>query len=176
MRADRLKKARGIEIQWLAFPLHPEIPEEGLTLEELFAGRGMDIRAAQERLEKVAASLCLPLAPRIRTYNTRLAQELAKWAESQGKGDDFLHAVFRAYFAEGRNIGEIEELAALAASTGLSADVARSVIRQRSFGQAVDADWARARALGITAVPTFLFDHRRMVGFQPYEALAQLIE
>jgi len=66
-------------------------------------------------------------------------------------------------------------LAALAASTGLPADEAERVIRQRSFRQAVDADWARARGLGISAVPTFLFDHRRMVGFQPYEALVQLI-
>jgi len=123
----------------------------------------------------VAASLSLPLAPRTRIYNTRLAQELAKWAESQGKGDDFHQAAFRAYFAQGKNIGVIEELAALAASTGLPADEARQVIRQRSFRQAVDADWARAHGLGISAVPTFLFDHRRMVGFQPYEALVQLI-
>jgi predicted DsbA family dithiol-disulfide isomerase len=136
----------------------------------------MDIRASQERLEKVAASLSLPLVPRTRIYNTRLAQELAKWAESQGKGDDFHHAAFRAYFVEGKNIAVIEELAALAASAGLPADEAERVIRQRSFRQAVDADWARARALRISAVPTFLFDHRRMVGFQPYEALVQLIE
>jgi predicted DsbA family dithiol-disulfide isomerase len=134
------------------------------------------MRAAQERLEKVADSLSLPLAPRIRTYNTRLAQELAKWAESQRKGDDFHHAVFRAYFAENRNIAMIEELTALAASTGLPADEAARVIRERAFRQAVDADWIRARDLGITAVPTFLFDHRRMVGFQPYEAMEQLIE
>ena len=124
----------------------------------------------------MAASLSLPLAPRTRIYNTRLAQELAKWAESQGKGDDFHQAAFRAYFAQGKNIGVIEELAALAASTGLPADEARQVIWQRSFRQAVDADWARAHGLGISAVPTFLFDHRRMVGFQPYEALVQLIE
>jgi len=175
VRTDRLKRERGIEIRWLAFPLHPEVPEEGLTLEELFAGRRFDVKAAQERLEKVAASLRLPLASRIRTYNTRLAQELAKWAESEGRGDDFHRAVFRAYFGEGKNIGVREELAALAASIGLPADEARHVIRERSFRQAVDGDWARARALAITAVPTFLFDHKKMVGFQPYEALRGLI-
>ena len=147
-----------------------------MTLEELFAGRRIDIKAARERLEKVAASLGLALAPRLMTYNTRLAQELAKWAESEGKGDDFLGAVFKAYFEEGKNIGKIEELAALAASIGLPTDVARRVILERSFRQAVDGDWVRARALGITAVPTFLFDHKRVVGFQPYEALSRLIE
>ncbi|HUJ68009.1 MAG TPA: DsbA family protein, partial [Syntrophorhabdales bacterium] len=98
-----------------------------------------------------------------------------KWAESQGKGDDFHRAVFNAYFVQGKNIAVIEELVALALSTGLPADEAERVIRQRSFRQAVDADWARAQSLRITAVPTFLFDRKRVVGFQPYEALAELI-
>ena len=175
VRTDRLKREHGIETRWLAFPLHPEVPEEGLTLEELFAGRRFDVRAAQERLERVAASLSLPLASRTRIYNTRLAQELAKWAESQGKGDDFHRAVFNAYFVQGKNIAVIEELVALALSTGLPADEARRVILERSFRQAVDGDWARAQSLRVTAVPTFLFDHKRVVGFQPYEALAELI-
>ena len=164
-----------IEVRWLAFPLHPETPEEGLTLEELFAGRNVDVPRIQERLKRVADSLGLPLAGRTKTYNSRLAQELGKWAESEGAGDRFHHAVFRAYFAESRNIAGVDELVGLAASVGLPEDAARHVVLARTFRAAVDADWDRSLALGITAVPTFIAAGRRVVGFQPYETLAQLV-
>ena len=164
-----------IEVRWLAFPLHPETPEEGLTLEELFAGRNVDVPRIQERLKRVADSLGLPLAGRTKTYNSRLAQELGKWAESEGAGDRFHDAVFRAYFAGGVNIGKVDELVGLAASVGLPEDAARHVVLARTFRAAVDADWDRSLALGITAVPTFIAAGRRVVGFQPYETLAQLV-
>ena len=62
------------------------------------------------------------------TYNSRLAQELAKWAESKGKGDEFHRAVFEAYFVETKNIGKIDELALLAQSLGLPEEEARQVL------------------------------------------------
>ncbi len=170
-----MKNERDIEIRWLAFPLHPDTPEEGLTLKELFAGRDVDIAAIEKRLQAVADSLSLPLGARAKTYNSRLAQELSKWAESKGKGEKFHHAVFRAYFAEGRNIALVDELAALAESAGLPAEEARRVVLSREFRRAVDDDWERSRALGISAVPTFIAGSKRLVGFQPYEALAALV-
>ena len=54
MRVDQLKKDYEIQAQWTAFPLHPDTPEEGLTLEQLFAGRGIDIPRAMARLKQVA--------------------------------------------------------------------------------------------------------------------------
>jgi predicted DsbA family dithiol-disulfide isomerase len=146
-----------------------------VTLKELFAGRDVDIPAIQKRLKKVADSLSLPLANRTMTYNSRLAQELAKWAESEGKGEEFHRAVFRAYFVDGKNIAMADELARLAESVGLPAQEARQAVLSRRLRQAVDADWERSRALGIDAVPTFIFSSRRIVGFQPYEALAELV-
>ena len=50
MRTDRLKAAYEIEFRYTLFPLHPDTPDEGLTLEQLFAGRSFDIEAAQARL------------------------------------------------------------------------------------------------------------------------------
>jgi predicted DsbA family dithiol-disulfide isomerase len=173
VHTDRLQKEYEIEVRWFAFPLHPEVPEEGLSLEELFAGRGVNISASLHRLKQVASSLSLPLTDLTRTYNSRLAQELAKWAESQGKGDEFHHTIFRAYFVDGKNIGRVDELVTLAASLGLPADEARDVILARRFREAVDSDWARSQALGVTAVPTFVIDDQRIVGFQSYQILKQ---
>jgi predicted DsbA family dithiol-disulfide isomerase len=173
VHTDRLNKEYEVEVRWLAFPLHPEVPEEGLSLEELFAGRGVKISTSLQRLKQVASSLSLPLTDLTRTYNSRLAQELAKWAESQGKGDEFHHMIFKAYFVDGKNIGRIDELVTLAASIRLPADEARDVILARRFREAVDSDWSRSQALGVTAVPTFIVGDQRIVGFQSYEVLKQ---
>ena len=175
MRIDQLRKNYELEVRWTAFPLHPETPEDGLTLEELFAGKPINIEKSMARLKQVADSLGLLLGERKKTYNSRLAQELAKWAESKGKGDAFHEAVFRVYFADGKNIARMEELVAIAKSVGLSEREARSVLELRTFKEVVDRDWARSRALGITGVPTFMVDHQAIVGFQPYEMLEQFL-
>jgi predicted DsbA family dithiol-disulfide isomerase len=164
-----------IDIRWLAFPLHPEIPAEGATLEQLFKGRGVDTAAIAQRLKQVAEGLGLPLAPSGTVYNTRLAQEMVKWAESKSKGHEIHQALFRAYFVEGRNIGQIEELAEIASSAGLSGEEARQAVESGTYKAAVDADWSRSRTLAVSAVPTFAMEGRRLVGFQPYEAIEQFV-
>jgi len=171
-----LRKNYEIGVQWRAFPLHPETPEEGITLQELFAGRGVDGEKAKLRLKQVADELGLPLGERDKTYNSRLAQELAKWAEVKGKGDPFHDGVFRAYYVYGKNIGRKDELVSLAKSIGLPEEEGRSVLEQRTYKEAVDADWSRSHALGITAVPTFLMNGNEVVGAQPYEVLEHLLK
>jgi predicted DsbA family dithiol-disulfide isomerase len=176
VRIDQLKKNYDIKIRWTAFPLHPETPDNGLTLEELFAGQPIDIKKAMSRLRQVAGELGLSLGERKKTYNSRLAQELAKWAESEGKGDPFHEAVFRAYFVGGKNIGRADELVVLAKSISLPEKKARSVLELRTFKEAVESDWSRSHALGITGVPTFVVDQQTTVGFQPYEELEQFLK
>jgi predicted DsbA family dithiol-disulfide isomerase len=175
VRIEQLRKQYDIVVQWVAFPLHPDTPEDGLTLEQLFAGRAFDIGQMMRRLRQVAQDLGLPLSERKKTYNSRLAQELSKWAESLDKGEQYHDAVFRAYFVEGINIGKPDELVRLAGSLGLPEDQARTVLNTRSFKQAVDSDWKRSHTLGITAVPTFVINNTKLVGAQPYEALEQFL-
>lgn len=159
-------------MQWRAFPLHPETPEEGVTLEQLFAGRNMDIPSAMARLKKVAAELGLPWGERTMSYNSRLAQELGKWAETRGQGDAFHDAVFRAYFVDGKNIAQTEVLMGLVHLLGLPETEAREALQKRDFKESVDSDWALVDRLGITSVPTFVLNDSTLVGAQPYEALA----
>jgi len=175
VRIDQLRKNYEIEVRWIAFPLHPETPEEGLTFEELFAGQPVDIEKIKARLKQVASELGLVLGERKKTYNSRLAQELGKWAELNGKGDPFHEAVFRAYFVDGKNIGRVDELVAIAESIGLPEKAARSVLELRTFKEAVDADWSRSRALAITGVPAFVINDRAVIGAQPYEVLEKLV-
>jgi predicted DsbA family dithiol-disulfide isomerase len=162
--------------RWRAFPLHPEIPGEGMLLEQLFSGRPVDVQGTQLRLRRTAEELGLPFGETDRLYNTRLAQELALWAESQGRGGAFHTAVFQAYFADGEDISSIPLLVNLAESVGLPAAEAEEVLVTGASKAAVDEDWAVSRALQITAVPTFIVNRSRLVGAQPYEALCSLME
>jgi predicted DsbA family dithiol-disulfide isomerase len=170
-----LQRDLQIAIQWLAFPLHPETPPEGRTLQDLFAGRHFDIPQMLSHLKQVAQDLQLPFGDRQMTYNSRRAQELGKWAEQNGKGDAFHHAVFRAYFARGYNIYDMGTLIAIAESVGLDGNDAREVLDSGAFKEAVDRDWSQAYKTGVTAVPTFLFNGQTLVGAQPYAALKNFI-
>lgn len=175
MRTEQLQREFGVQLRHTVFPLHPEIPQPGIELAELFAGRGYDLEASFERLRQVAAELALPLARRTRSYNSRRAQELGKWAESLGRGDAFRAAVYQAYFVSGRNIAKVDELVSLAAGLGLDAEQARQVLQQKNYAGAVDADWQRAKELGVTAVPTFSWHGQTLVGFTSYATLRQLV-
>ena len=165
-----------IDIKWTAFPLHPETPAAGLTLEELFAGRPVDIKKVRAHLNRTAKDLGLPFGNRERTYNSRLAQEVGKLAEEQGCGQQYHIAAFRAYFADGLNIGLQSTLVELGTSVGLSAKQVLEALEKRTFKDAVDKDWMRSYQSGVTAVPTFMINGKSLVGAQPYERLAQLIE
>ncbi len=127
-------------------------------------------------LQKVATELGLPWGRRTRTYNSRRAQELGKWAESLGKGDEFHKAVFQAYFAAGRNIAAISVLQEIAGTVGLDGRMAEQALAEWAFKEAVERDWEYSRTCGITAVPTFMVDGRIVVGAQPYQALEDLVK
>ena len=146
-----------------------------MTLEQLFKGRNKDIGMMLARLKQVARQENLPFGDRTHTYNSRLAQELGKWAEEQGKGDAFHNTAFRAYFVHGKNIAQAPVLVQLAESVGLDGDEAQDMIESRTFKDAVDEDWTLARKLGITAVPTFYLSEQHLVGAQPYEMLEQFL-
>ena len=157
------------------FPLHPETPMEGRSLAELFQGRGVDLEAMHARMKGLMEAEGLPYERRSHTYNSRLAQELGKWADAEAGGEAIHDAFYRAYFVETRNIADTETLLEIAASVGLSAETAAEVLAERRFSDAVDADWARSAELGITGVPTFVAGGHGVVGAQPYEALEALL-
>ena len=146
-----------------------------MLLTDLFAGRSVDIQQMMVRLRQVAREEGLALGDRKKTYNSRLAQELGKWAEANGKGEEYHRSVFHAYFADGHNIAEIATLLDLVKGIGLSPAEAKKVLENRTFQHAVDRDWARSQALGVTAVPTFFCGDQFLAGAQPYHVLERFV-
>ena len=174
MRTDRLRQEFDLDIRLSVFPLHPETPEAGQSLEDLFAGR-YDIEAMMQRCVAVAKELNLPFGNRTHTYNSRRAQELGKWAEEQGVGEAFHRAVYHAYYVDGCNIALPGILAEIAESVGLDPDAALLTIDKQRYATHVDGDWRRARELGVTSIPTVIYQQQALVGFQPYARYRKLV-
>ena len=165
-----------MKVEWVHFPLHPDTPAEGRSLADLFARRNLDLKAMHAQMKARMDAEGLPYGERTMTYNSRLAQELGKWADTQPGGAAIHDALFRAYFAEGRDISQPGVLLDIARQVGLSVDAAREVLEKRTFKDAVDADWKLSREYGVTGVPTFVAGRSGVVGAQPYDALVQLVQ
>ena len=165
-----------MQVKFVHFPLHPDTPQQGKSLTDLFAGRGYDIAKMQAQMRARMEAEGLPYGDRKMTYNSRLAQELGKWAESQPGGEAIHDALFKAYFVDTKNISDPDTLVEIAKSVGLDEAKAREVLEKRTYKAAVDADWEKSRQYGVTGVPTFVVGERGVVGAQPYEALEQLVK
>ena len=174
-RVKQLKRDYDIKIEFVHFPLHPETPSEGKSLADLFGRGPEELKARHDQMQGLMDAEGLPYNQRSHTYNSRLAQEIGKWAETQPGGEAIHDKFFEAYFVDRRNVGDVEVIVDIAKSAGLDEAEARAVLAERRFKDAVDADWAKSRAYGVTGVPTFVTGGQGVVGAQPYKVLEQLM-
>jgi len=178
-RLEKALKQLGGEIEtrieWLPFQLNPAIPEGGMARAEyrrakfgsLEHGRALDARVAQEG---AGEGIAFAFERMQRTPSTRAAHRLIDLAQSQGSADAVVDALFRAYFEDALDIGDARVLAEVARKHTVggwpeSADAAR--VRENE---------ERVRELGISGVPTFIFDRKTGIsGAHPPETLLQAI-
>ena len=164
-------------MKWVHFPLHPETPQEGRALTDLFSGRSPEqIEAQQAQMRDLMEQEDLPYGKRTQTYNSRLAQEIGAWADTQEGGEVMHDALYKAYFVETKNIGDPDVLLEIVEANGLSVEDARKVLEERTFKDAVDEDWQKSRQYGVTGVPTFVAAGHGVVGAQTYETLEKFLE
>ena len=175
MRIEKLKERYQINVSFIPFPLHPETPEEGHSLETLFAGRNLDLPRMQSHMTELMQAEGLPYGDRTMTFNSRLAQELAKWVDTQIDDSNIHMLLFQAYFVEGINLSCVDNLVSIAGQAGMAPEEARKILIERNFQNAVDSDWQRSLKLGITSVPTFVINDQGVAGAQPFEVLEQLV-
>jgi predicted DsbA family dithiol-disulfide isomerase len=114
---------------------------------------------------------------KVQFTGTRKAHELIHFAATHGLAHEMLHRLFRAFFTEGRNVGDLDTLAELAAEVGLDASEARSVITAGIYDKDVSADIAQAQQLGVHGVPFFVLNGKyALSGAQPVEALERALQ
>jgi predicted DsbA family dithiol-disulfide isomerase len=132
-------------------------------LEAKFGGPGRtDAIYARVSAAAQEAGLTLALDAIRRQPNTLDAHRLIAWAQAQGVGDasDLVERLFRAYFVEGRHVGDRDELARLAADAGYDRAQARAFLESDALRDEIARSDERARTLGINGVPFFVFNGR----------------
>ncbi len=177
MRIEKLRTEHNVKIEWVHFPLHPETPAEGRSLEDLFRGRNVDRKAMHAQMKARMDAEGLPYGERTMTYNSRLSQELGKWADTQPGGEAFHDAMFRAYFVDARNISEPAVLLEIVAEVGLpvAPPPARCWRSARSRRRWTGTGRSRASTASPACRPSSRAS-RGVVGAQPYEVLEQLVK
>ncbi|WP_137112329.1 DsbA family oxidoreductase [Rhodobacter sp. SY28-1] len=169
-------------IQWHPFQLNPDMPEEGLSkrayLEQKFGGKAR-VDAVHERLREVARNAGVDMDPDKpqRMPNTLNAHRLIHWAGIEGVQQAVVNALMRAYWTEGRDIGDLPTLADIAGENGMDRKATLRLLQSDADADDIAARDQDARRKGVNAVPTFLIAQQYVVsGAQPPETWGKVIE
>ncbi len=144
------------------------------------------LRPEDDYLQNAWRNSVYPLAERMGIFmrlpdvspqpHTQLAFEGFQYAREHGKATEYNHAVFVAFFQQGRDIGKLDVLAAIAGEIGLDAADFRAAVESGRYRQQHQQALRQAQAAQITAVPTIIVGHRRLQGLYPTEAIAAMID
>ena len=160
-------------IDWHPFQLNPDMPPEGVdTRDYLLArfGSEQQLQAIHDRFRATARQNGVTMDPDTpkRIPNTMNAHRVIHWAGLEGRQTLVVAAIMRAYWVEGRDIGNLGVLADIAAGAGMDRAVVTRLLASDADLDTVKAREAHARSRGVSAVPTFLIDNKYVVsGAQP---------
>lgn len=171
-----------VTVEWRSYELDPTTPSRvELSMDEVLERKyGLtpeQASAANRQMTALAAKVGLDYhLDRVQIGNTFDAHRLIHLAAEGGKAGEMKERLLRAYFTEGRAISDPATLAELANEVGLDPSRVAHVLDGDEFAADVRADEARARELGSTGVPYFVFDERLGVpGAQPPDVLLRLL-
>ena len=174
--------APDVRIEYHSFELAPDTPVDfaGSEVDFLVGAKGLPrqrVLAMLDRVTGVAAEAGLTYDfDRLQHTKTLKAHELLHFAKAKGLQHEMEERLMAAYFTEGKHVGRVDDLVALAEEVGLDAGEARSALESAEYLPAVRADQEQARAYGINGVPFFVIDGQYGVsGAQPPAAFENVI-
>ncbi len=170
------------EIEWRPFELNPQMPVEGLERKAYMRAKfGDDERAGEiyAAIRTAGEGEDIPFAfdDITRVPNTIASHRLIAWSLPRGRQDEMVEALFRAYFLDGKDIGDIDVLVEAAAAAGLKESEARAYLAGEEGVEETKAEAWEAKRLGISGVPCFVFDGKYAVsGAQEPEVFSQVFD
>lgn len=168
-------------IEWHPFQLNPDMPAEGMArqdyLEAKFGGpEGAERAYKPIRDQAAAVGLEIDWDAIARTPNTLNAHRLIHWAGIERRQTFVVDRLFKAYFREGRDLGDPEVLADIADGAGMDASVVLRLLESDADLQDIRDRDAASREMGVTGVPTFVVNGQHAVpGAQPPELWSKVI-
>ena len=170
------------DIRFQPFELNPQMPSEGQDINEHIRQKygstpeqsGANRTMIRERAAELGFSMKMAEGSRI--YNTFDAHRLLYWAGIEGRQSAVKHALFAAYFTDGRNPGDVDVLVDVAEQAGLDGAAARDVIVSGRYAEEVRAEERRWTSQGIAAVPAVIIDGKYLIsGGQPAAAFERAL-
>ena len=164
-RAVAERPTLDVNVSWRPFQLNPDMPSEGLDRKRYLSAKFGGAEGAERvyaRVREAGASegIDFNFEAIKRSPNTIDSHRLIHWAEESGHQDAIVERLFKAYFLDGRDIGDRAALIEVAGDAGMDADhVATLLERDQGRGRVLEeCSWAVQ--VGVSGVPCFIFDHR----------------
>lgn len=168
-------------ITWLPYELNPEMPEQGMDrtqyLDSKFGPgkrKEIELRLSEAALE---SGVTFNWAKVTKSVNTRMAHMLVAAASTVQRGGDMTSALFKAYWQDGRDVGDLETLVQIAVEQGFDEQAARDELANDELRETVIGLENHAREVGVTGVPFFIIDGKLAVsGAQPPDVWDQVFQ
>ncbi len=171
-----------VDLIWRPFLLNPDMPRLGMARSDYVVRKF----GGEDRARRLYASITeIGRAEGVqfrfdrmrRTPSSVDAHRLARWSARFGRADEVVEALFAAHFADGRDLGDLGVLCAIATSCGLDQAAARAMLASDAELDGVHADNLRAHRLGINGVPCFVVAGRHAIaGAQEPEVIERLLD
>lgn len=181
-RALSLRPQIEFDVRWRPFQLDPNTPVEGVDrkvyMERKF-GSSEKIKPIHTALLKAGEDegLAFAFEKITRTPNTLNSHRVIRWSHSLGLQDKLVELLFRRYFMDGADIGQIKVLAAIADEVGMDGELTEELLESDADRELVAREDSLARKIGINGVPTFLIGGKVLVnGAQDAEHLVRVID
>lgn len=155
-----------VEIEWKSFQLDPDMQNEpGKNLYQYLAERkGQSLEWSKQMHDSVAQTArAVGLEynfDRAVIANSFDAHRVMQMAKARGLGDAAEERIFRAYFTEGKNTGDAETLATLAAEIGMDKEAVLQMLATDAYAGEVRQEVEEGQALGLRGVPFFVIDRK----------------
>jgi len=181
-RAMALRPDVTFEVFWRPYRLDPTIPREGVDRRAYLKAKFGDTPRSSAmgdaiRSEGAGEGIEFAFDRIAKSPNTLDSHRLVRWSASAGVQDQVVERLFRAYFIEGKDIGDAAVLAAVAADAGMDGELVASLLGSDADLESVEREAGLANEMGITGVPTFIFDSKLMIsGAREAELLARVID
>lgn len=156
MRIAPLAQAAGVTVRWRPFLLGPILKAQGFDASpfNLFPLKG---KYMVRDCERICADLGLTFRlPQPFPQTSVTAARVALAALQEGWGEEFSRAVYRAEFAEGRNIGDATVVAAIVDALGHDGAAVLAKAQTQSIKDKTRANTDEAQRLGLFGAPSFI--------------------
>ena len=169
-----MKQEFSIADEWLPFEIHPDTPPEGVPWKDYFPG--MDPEAFFRQLDARGRKMGVRFGPQPLMSNSRMAMQGGEFAKEHGSYGAYHEAVFRAFFTDGRDIGDQKVILDLAKGVGLDAAELRAALEDGTYLPRLQETTRMAKSNGFSAAPTFVIEgYGSISGAQPFDTFRTIL-